>query len=264
MANDIMDITQALKDTENALRDFIATVLHNSLGRQWIEKCGASPDRIKKWEERYTIEQKRQKHAVVENRLLYYSDFYDLRPILKQHWAGQFSDALGDFKTIDVWLKELEKLRDPDAHRRELLPHQKHLIMGITGEIRARLIRYRSKKETSEDYYPRIESARDNLGNINTPGLSDMNREKMRLRVSDCIEFVITATDPMGESLEYATYDGDRTKWQDSNIIRLKITEDHIGVRLLVMLVIKSKRKYHAYTDYDDHTIFEYEVLPRK
>ena len=34
------------------------------------------------------------------------------------------------------------------------------------GEIRTRLIRYRSKLETSEDYFPKIESARDSLGNI--------------------------------------------------------------------------------------------------
>ena len=70
---------------------------------------------------------------------------------------------------MDVWLSELEKLRDPEARRRELLPHQKHLAIGISGEIRNRLIRYRSKQETSEDYYPRIESVRDSLGNIWTP-----------------------------------------------------------------------------------------------
>ena len=51
---------------------------------------------------------------------MYYADFYDLRTILKK-WAGEFSNALGDWKTIEVWLTELEKLRDPDAHRRELL-----------------------------------------------------------------------------------------------------------------------------------------------
>ena len=44
MDNEFMDVTQALKDTENSLRDFISFILHNDLGPDWIEKCGASPD----------------------------------------------------------------------------------------------------------------------------------------------------------------------------------------------------------------------------
>lgn len=264
MVKSSMDVTQALKDTENSLRDFIAVVLHNELGDLWIEKCGVSPDRIAKWKERHTAEQKRQNQVAAEDRLLYYSDFYDLRTILRKHWAGQFKVALGNFKTMDVWLQELEKFRDPDAHRRELLPHQKHLILGITGEIRTRLIRYRSKQETSEDYFPRIESVRDNLGNSYSYGTSRLRREKIRLRVGDDIEFVITATDPMGESLLYSIYDGAHTKWQDSNIIKRKITEADIGTEFNLLLVIKSKRKYHAHTDEDDRALFEYEILPPK
>ena len=41
---------------------------------------------------------------------------------------------MGEWKTMEVWLDELEKLRNPDAHRRELLPHQKQLAAGIAGE----------------------------------------------------------------------------------------------------------------------------------
>ena len=64
---------------------------------------------------------------------------------------------------MDVWLSTLEAFRNPDAHRRELLLHQKYLILGICSEIRLLIIRYRSKMETSEDYYPRIESIQDSL-----------------------------------------------------------------------------------------------------
>jgi hypothetical protein len=69
-----------------------------------------------------------------------------------------------------VWLKELERYRDPDAHRRELLPHQKHLILGLSGEIRSRIVRFRSKQESADDVFPRFESVRDSLGSIWTPG----------------------------------------------------------------------------------------------
>lgn len=166
-----MDLTQALKDTENSLRDFIASILRSKFGDEWINKCGVSEDRIEKWKSRKVDEEKRQETGVVEERLLYYADFYDLKNILKKHW-NEFTVALGDLKTMEVWLSELEKLRDPDAHRRELLPHQKHLALGIAGEIRTRMIKFRSKQETSEDVFPRIESIRDSLGNIYTFGRS--------------------------------------------------------------------------------------------
>jgi len=42
------DITQALKDTENALRDFIAVILEKTLGKDWIDSCGVSSDRVEK------------------------------------------------------------------------------------------------------------------------------------------------------------------------------------------------------------------------
>src|SRR5689334_9692589 len=203
-----MDVTQALKDAENALRDFISSTLAKKIGSNWEEQTGVPQDRLEKWRERKIVEAKRQDTGVVDERLLYYADFYDLKTILKKHWEGDFKQAFDDWKTLEVFLGELEKLRDPDAHRRELLPHQKHLAIGIGGEIRTRLVRYRSKQETTEDYFPRIESARDSLGNIWVPGqaLSSLKTvgTKQALRPGDSIDFVCVASDPVGEAIEYA------------------------------------------------------------
>ncbi|CAG1020875.1 hypothetical protein DOJK_00626 [Patescibacteria group bacterium] len=259
-----MDVTQALKDTENLLRDFIAVVLQKAFGDNWLDKCGVSEERIKKWEERKTSEENRQLSGVVEERLIYYADFYDLKTILKKHWSGEFSKALGDWKTMEVLFTELEKLRDPDAHRRELLPHQKHLILGISGEIRTRLIRYRSKQETSEDYYPRIESARDSLGNIYTFGQMAFINTKMCLRIGDVVEFVVTASDPLGANLQYSLkIDCDfKYIWQDSNVITLTIKNNHVGRDFKVLLLVRSPREYHANGFCDDSVCFAYEVLP--
>ena len=201
-----MDITQSLKDAENSLRDFISSVLSQSHGADWVDKCGVSPERIAVWKERKVSEGKRQESGVVDERLIYYADFYDLKTILKKHWSNEFSTALGDWKTFEVLLTELEKLRDPDAHRRELLQHQKHLVIGICGEIRSRIIRYRSRKETTDDCFPRIESARDSLGNIWTPEREALPVvvTKMSLRPGDSIEYIVTASDPEGLTLEYS------------------------------------------------------------
>jgi len=263
-----LDITQELRDTENALRDFIASVLASILGDQWIEQLGVSEDRLSRWRERKAVEEKRQQTGVVEERLLYYADFYDLKTILKKHWP-HFSAALGDWKTMEVYLATLETLRDPDAHRRELLPHQKHLILGIGGEIRTCIVRYRSKQETAEDYFPRFESIRDSLGSIWVPGGSNYLKYVVTghvLRPGDSVDFVCTATDPLGELVEYAiAVEQDlRTVWQREGSLRIQIEARHIMKTFVVHLLVRSLRNYHAHGASDDHVQFAYTVLPAR
>jgi hypothetical protein len=159
-----------------------------------------SPERIAKWKERKEAEEARQKFGTVEERVIYYADFYDIKKILQKQWGAvpEFADALGEWRVIEVWLSELKKLRDPDAHRRELLPHQKHLAAGIAGEIRTRLVRYRSKQEATEDFYPRIEAIKDSFGNVWTFGDPKGYKAPTILHPGDLLEFVVTATDPLG------------------------------------------------------------------
>ena len=235
-----MDVTQALRDAENSLRDFIGAI------GNWIDKCGVTPERIEQWKDRKATEEKRQKAGAVEERILYYAGFFDLKPILKKHWNGIFSDAFGEWKTMEVFLTELEKLRDPDAHRRELLPHQKALVVGISGEIRMRIVRYRSKRETADDCFPRLESVRDSLGNIwTTESSRGLFHTKMNLRTGDSIDFVVTATDPDGGPLLYKVIEGD-DEWQESNELTVTLTDENIGRSVWITVAIKSNKPYHA------------------
>ena len=262
-----LDITQSLKDAENTLRDFIAAVLGAKRGA-WLEHTGVSPERIAQWNERKEIETKRQEAGVVEERLLYYADFYDLKTILEKNWQD-FAPALGKWKRMEVWLEELERMRDPDAHRRELLPHQKHLILGISGEIRNRIVRYRSKQEVAEDYFPRLESVRDSLGNIWTAErYRTIFDTQTVLRPGDVIDFVVTASDPLGEQLGYGTRIANRglvqLAWQDSGTFSLRIEEGDIARSFFVELLINSSREHHAASTGDDSITFMYQVLPAK
>lgn len=262
-----MDVTQALRDAENALRDFVAAELGQRLGPNWLNDCGVSADRLAKWKERKEAEEKRQEAGVVEERLLYYADFYDLKTILNKHWSS-FAPALGDWKTFEVYLTELERLRDPDAHRRELLPHQKHLVLGIAGEIRNRIVRHRSKGETADDYFPRIESARDSLGNIWVPR-GDLDTKgvitKIALRPGDRLEFTITATDPEGLPLDYGIeVGGGSAKWQDSQEFQVAIQDKDVSTGFMVSLMVRGRRAYHAESYCDDKVRFFYQVLPRR
>jgi hypothetical protein len=261
-----VDLTQSLKDTENALRDFIGSVLEKANGPKWYESCGVSPEKLQKWNERRDVEVKRQPGGVVEPRLIYYADFYDLLTILEKKWDS-FSAAFGDLKTMRVYLEALTKLRDPDAHRRELLPHQKHLALGIGGEIRSRIIRFRSKLETKEDCFPRIESARDSLGNIYVAG-SGMAwvQTNQVLRPDDGIDYVVTASDPFGDTLSYRSQINqlNTSEWQSENSLSVRVRTADIGQYFNVVLQIKSPRDYHASSSYDDRVEFVYTVLPRK
>ena len=259
-----MDTTQALKDAENALRDFIGDMLSKSFGQGWEEKCGVSADRVEKWRERKKSEAKRQETGVVDERLLYYADFYDLKNILKKHWSAIFSPALGDWKTLDVWLSELEKLRDPDAHRRELLPHQHHLALGISGEIRTRIVRFRSMQETSESYFPRIDCIRDSLGTMIYGNDVFLNTGK-NVHPGDTIDLVISASDPMGDPLQYSIAVGlGLIEWQDRNAFSYTFKKTDVGLLFELIVRIRSPRAYHAHGDWDAHAQLFYSVLPLK
>ncbi|USX21715.1 Swt1 family HEPN domain-containing protein [Oxalobacteraceae bacterium OTU3REALA1] len=259
-----IDVTQFLKDAENSLRDFIAIILQKNLGGNWVETCGISNERIDIWRERQQTEARRQSSGTVEPRLIYYADFYDLPTILKKHW-NFFDQVFGKWRRFEVFWDELQRFRDPDAHRRELLPHQKYLIIGIAGEIRNSIVRYRSKMETSEDYYPRFETVRDSLGNVFVPhGEDRMLVTGLRLRAGDQIELVSTATDPLGEQLEYAVrkLGSSEFVWQNSGTFSVVFDEGDVRQKLDVQVAVRSLRKFHAFTGYDDLVGFRYELLP--
>ncbi|MFC6999559.1 Swt1 family HEPN domain-containing protein [Rufibacter roseus] len=258
-----MDASLALKEVENSIRDFISYILSRDKGTDWISTCGVSQQRINHWVERKSIEEKKHKFGTAEGRLIYYSDFYDLLTILDKSWNNVFKDALGDKKEVDVFLKTLDMFRNTDAHRREALPHQKHLIIGIAGELRNRITLYRSRMETGEDYFPRIESARDNYGGSWVIG-DHIITSKSVLRPGDWLTFVISATDPLGEQLEYCCLGN--SKWSVSNIIEFEIENKHISKLTDFILCIRSKRDFHAYNSLDpkdDMIIFRYSILPK-
>lgn len=262
-----LDANQALKDAENSLRDFIAASLERKFGNDWVDQCGVTEDRIAKWRERKQVEQKKSGPVAPEERLIYYADFYDLPVIIRKNWDWLFKDVFGDLKETELLLAQLARFRDPEAHRRELMPHQKHLVLGIAGEIRAQITSYRSRQETSHDYYPRIESVRSDIGDSWVFGGPDGVSTGKKLRVGDKVTFVVAASDPLGEPLHYQmTVIGGRHvekgDWQPSNALEYEVTTADVGRQFTFDFSIRSSREYHARGDDDDRVHFFYEVLP--
>jgi len=261
-----MDVTQALKDAENVLRDFLLNHMTSKYGSDWLNKLGVSEDRVKKWIERKEEEEKSFSSGNIDERLLYYADFYDLETIIHKNWDPEMKEALGEQKEILLYLKLLGKYRNPDAHRRELLPHQKHLVLGISGEIKTRLVKYRSMKEdSSENYYPKFDIVQDNYGNkIISNQL--IKKNQTILRPGDTIEFTLTASDPYGEELEFwgTVYAGGELTKTSNNTFFIRIEDNHVRDSFDIEFFVRSKRDYHREGSIDDRARFSYKVLPPK
>tara|TARA_Y100000768_G_C23945687_1_gene667467 strand:- start:670 stop:1443 length:774 start_codon:yes stop_codon:yes gene_type:complete len=256
-----MDVRQTLLDTELALRDFIAMIMKQQIGEDWLVSSGLTEERIKELHEVKERYEQLQNSISEENQLLNYTDFLDLKTIIQRHWEGDFELAFGDLDTLKTYMRILERYHDPDRSNRALLTHQKHLILGITGVLRNRMVLYRSWKEHGKKGFPKIESIRDNLGNLWVVGKPKKIRTGVSLRVGDVLEFVITAKDPEDMDLEYRVHP---YKWQSGNVIMFEIEKQHIGLSGNVHITIRSPRKHHAYPmGYDDRVSFEYEILPK-
>ena len=76
------------------------------------------------------------------------------------------------------------------------------------------------------------------------------------------MEYIVSATDPQGEELEYSIL---HNEWQESRVLQLIIPKEHIGLETDVIIRIRSKREYHANKNgHDGFVIFRYDVLPKK
>lgn len=257
---------EALKATENTLRDFIAEVLSEKLGEDWLKKCGVTPERIERWKQRQEEERKKIRGRGIEERILYYADFYDLPVILEKHWK-LFEPCFGKWKTMDVYLDKLESFRNPEAHRRELFPQEIHLVLGITGEIRTSVTYFRSAKKPENKFFPILEQVVDSLGNTATPQQKHVDTKKT-LHPGDSVSFIATAWDPKGEACEFRLWKAPDFKefvgWTRDRVLEWKVTEEDIRNIQRIYISLRSLRKYHASGDEDDMMAFDYMVLPKE
>ncbi len=266
-----MDISNALKNTETDFRDLITYLLNKKHGKNWIEHCGVTVERIQTWEEKQEVDLKRIGYN--DNRLINYSDFYDLKVIVKKHWDTLFKPIFDNYKEFEILYGILEKFRNPDAHRRELLPFQINLVIGITGKFRSQITSFFSKMETGDAYYSRIEGVQDNLGNSWSIGQPKLITTHCILRPGSTLEFTSSAFDPLGGNLQFAYYPvSDPNKlsdyaWGGDNKFSFSITNEHVSKFFFVHLFVKSERDFHQMKgttvgSVDDKVTFQYEVLP--
>ena len=265
-----MDTSQSLKATENSLRDVISYVLQKQLGGAWLTLSGLSDERVAVWENRRLEEQRRLGRS--DPRLIYYADFYDLRSLLRKNWNNGLSAIFdAELREVEVLLSLLEELRNPDAHRRELLPYESQLALGISGKIRSQISLFYNKMQQSDSYFSRIETIQDNLGNSWSVPTTKENQPNRLLRPGDVIEFNVTASDPQGHPILYAAYEllpPFQYSWSESGAFKFEITDEHISESFIFAFAVKSQRPYaatqhHVFGKCDQVKLVSYMVLPR-
>ncbi|TAE24576.1 MAG: hypothetical protein EAZ91_20155 [Cytophagales bacterium] len=259
----MIDLDEELRVLENSIRDIISFVLLKVYGPQWVDKLKVSEGRLEHWKENYSKEHDRLKGSPLESRLIYYSEFYDLCSIIDKHWDNGFSEVFQDKKPVLVFLKVAEKFRNPDAHSRELFEYQKHLIKGISGELRTQIMKYRGKRENPDDYFPVIEAVIDSLGNsISNPVYAQMIQSSQVCKVGDMVEIIAHSIDPLGGDLDYSIDRIGRKSWAKNNKSTIVFEKSDIGKCCDIQIMIKTKRDHHAYSSFDDYVQIRYVVLP--
>lgn len=235
---------------ENTLRKLILHILKGDFNNYKV-----SEQRIENWKEKQEIEKKKYKGILLEKRLIFYSDFYDLKSIISKNWDS-FKPILDDKKRFEVFFAEVEKFRNTLSHGRTLTLSQEQLLNGITSDLKNLITIYHNKNEMKEDFFVRLISVSDNLGNT-WPG----THKKPTIRVGDYYELTIDAIDPKDRDIEYqlVTFKGVFIKFQKSNRFSFTVDNSFVGVDTSLIIEIRTPN-----SDYEnrDGTVIHAIILP--
>lgn len=254
------DYTDDLAATENSLRLIVDRVAQDAYGPDYLSRLGVKPKSIEAWERNRVRESERRGAGIHEERILYYSNFYDLEQIVLESWP-LYEPVFKHREQTQVFLQKLRELRNPDAHRRELTDAEKSLIVGMSGELRTQITRYLAERDSPDEYFPKMEMLRDSLGN------SFGGLKRPVVRVGAIIEFIAEAWDPFGAALEYRwTVHPDHPEtveeWSLNNRFTWRVQSNQVANPAWVNVEMRGPREPHAEGHRDAGWSIAYTVLP--
>jgi len=138
MNNSAINKIDPIQRIEISLREIISEVLSAEVGSNWIEdeEHGLGKERAEELKAKIKNEEKRRYTIIVDQDLLSYTYFKDLRKIImKNKNIGLFKKVFKDWDAFRIYLKKVEYLRNPAKHHRLIYPHEMLLLEGIVGEI---------------------------------------------------------------------------------------------------------------------------------
>lgn len=264
-----MEPSAAIAVIETDLRHLVRAVLEKAHGPDWLAK---SLDAVKvdELQARLAEERKRRAPARVSSDPLAYTHLYELRKVIEKNWQ-EFSPALGEKKEFVVLMDKAEDFRNPPAHSRELLPHERSLLEGIAGTVRTQVTMYVSSQDPDKRHYPIIESIRDSFGNEPTSEMLNFNPlvdTGLTLQVGAVVEFDARGWDPQGRDLTWrwdvtsTTSDSPIVSGNDVHFT-WSPTEDNVGAVCFLRVEMLSSGRYHRGAgDVDHYVTFRYSVEP--
>lgn len=261
MVEEKIDVDKSLRDIENFLRNNIMYILKNQYGNDWEKHLGVTDERLEVWNNRMLEERKRLKGQSIENRKIYYSDFYDLKTIIIKNW-NIFKECFGERKIIEHQLSQLESFRNPNAHNRDLLDYQQHLLVGYVGDIKNGIMKYRGELEKKSTFFPEYESLNIN-GVIYKEQWAHL---KEIFRPGDQIEITVYVTSPNTQKLYYKIVNNSNEKnidWTEKNHFTIFVDDSKFG-RVEKFIYFKSDASYHLHnaSGYDGLIPITYMVVP--
>ena len=141
---DLDHVGDCITGTESELREFAATVLSGRRGADWENQDGVgwTPGERQDLAARREDERTRFRTREVSERLLHYTHLVELKALILRNWQD-FSGPLGSKERVEGYLDRLNDLRIPTMHGRPLSAHEKHLALGICGELLEAVDRWR-------------------------------------------------------------------------------------------------------------------------
>ncbi len=230
-----------IQEYENILRTIIISIL----GTDDDAPLKITSDRIDKWKEKREVERNKFNGKLSENRLIYFSDFYDLENIISKNWE-LFKDIFIEKKKFHVYFNTMETFRNTYAHGRTLFNYQESLIDGILGETKTLLTKFHNKNMNKDDYFIKFLRISDNLGNF-SDGNSNMITEAT-LKVGDQLELKLEAFDPKGRKIKYSWKIPMKGK-QESNFtgnFKIIVSKEMIASRSVFLLSAETEESDYA------------------
>ena len=265
-----IDVNEELKIIENALRDIIIFALNIKYGSDWVNYLKISEDKIKEWKWKKETEEKKYKGLMIDNRLIYYSEFDDLYKIINKHWDDVFIYVFLDKKQIELLLNNISAFRISIAHNRKLRDYQKHFLVGASGTIRHLITEYKADKDNEDSYYPSFQNIFINDLDI-IDIMNSIELHKKKYHVGDEIEVSINTICPPDIEVKYAilfnkeSYDADflDEDFFESNRKKYILKKSDIP-HVYIHIVVQSNQYYHRYKNIDLVITTGINVLPNK
>lgn len=257
---------EALQAVENSLRGIVKVVM----GDTWRTADGAPTQRRLERSRERERDRDRRDGAVVSDDLLNFTELSELTAIIRSNWQ-QFEQVFGDQDRTGAFLGVLEDLRNTVALSRELLPFERDLLNGVTGQIRNQVTLFRSTRESAESFYPVIETVTDSFGNLGGNNSdADMRNTDVRLSVGDTITFHCTGWDPRGRELTWSLLVQSRDTPRElisGGAVHLPwiVAEEDVGEKVWVRVRVTHSGRHHRMTqwgDFDDERVYTYDVNP--